>query len=355
MYLLSRIGPLLLAVLCADAGRAQCFNVDFGNGFGSPSAAYGAAAGQVGHWNEIQAVMGGVYPLLDVGGNATGATLITSWPPNSGLGTAFQDNGPVGDDEALLDDFVQLGAYAGYPAFQIRFTGLEQGKYVVYAYGFSPPRGLGGNSCFVDLKRGQLSFLNHTVGNADWTGQHVLGETYLVDSAGTGNELRLRVTNAFADGRCNGLQLVRIDDCGQLFQRYCEQGLVNGCEPIVVAAGRPSVSHAADFDVVGLGTAPLENGLFFFSTNGRQSVPWWGATNLCVVPPVQRTTALKSGAWAGTCWGYYDLDFAEWMANHPAKAPQAGDVVQMQLWTRDPANASAIPQLLDAVEFTVEP
>jgi hypothetical protein len=51
-----RLAPTLLAL--TGALHAQTFNVDFGSvafGAGTPSATYGAASGQAGVWNSVDA------------------------------------------------------------------------------------------------------------------------------------------------------------------------------------------------------------------------------------------------------------------------------------------------------------
>ena len=95
---------------------------------------------------------------------------------------------------------------------------------------------------------------------------------------------------------------------------------------------------------------------YYFSTHGRAAKPWYGVSLQCVTPPVQRTPLNPSvGHLGGGCGGAFGINFNEWMAENPTKAPPPGATVQMQVWTYDPANPGAQSLLLDAIEFIVEP
>ncbi len=103
-----------------------------------------------------------------------------------------------------------------------------------------------------------------------------------------------------------------------------------------------------------------KDGLFFFSTNGRQANPWGnGTSRQCVVPPVFRGGLLLGSGTPGVCDNSLSQDLnALWCAScpKPPKNPGSGAVVQVQLWYRDPLNTSnQTTSMSDALEFTVAP
>lgn len=92
---------LLLAASCATAG-AQSFNIDFGAIGTQPTPAYCAGAAQPGVWNEVPTAAS--QPLLDLGGAATTVNVTVASAQNF----TFDNTGTTGDDEALMDTFVDL-------------------------------------------------------------------------------------------------------------------------------------------------------------------------------------------------------------------------------------------------------
>jgi hypothetical protein len=137
---------------------------------------------------------------------------------------------------------------------------------------------------------------------------------------------------------------------------YCTAGTTAiGCQVAIGSAGAPRASAANGFDVEAAGLEGAVQGLFFFGTNGRQANPWGNGTSYqCVVPPVRRTGLQAAGGSPGQCDGAFSLDFNAWMSAHPAKAPPAGTVTQIQTWFRDAGNTSnKTTSLSDALEFTV--
>src|SRR5262245_52694312 len=110
---------------------AQSFNIDFGNtlqgpGFGSPAANYGAASGQIGTWQSINAATANTPILLDgLDGTPTTVTL-TSLNTVQGFG-ATANGAPGANDALLLNDALDLG----FPGTQHAFTinNLANGMY----------------------------------------------------------------------------------------------------------------------------------------------------------------------------------------------------------------------------------
>jgi hypothetical protein len=139
---------------------------------------------------------------------------------------------------------------------------------------------------------------------------------------------------------------------------YCTAGTTaSGCQALVSASGKASVSMASGFDVTVAGAEGQKDGTIYFSTNGAQANAWGNGTSYqCVVPPVTRTGVLQGSGAPATCGGLFELDFNAWMAANPGKAPAPGDATYLQCWFRDPQNTSnRSTSLSDALRFVVCP
>lgn len=109
--------------LLASSGMAQAFNIDFGTTSPVPSVPYGAASGQAGHWNVFA---GGPTALQNTAAAATGVSIVDtlfSFPSGA------NDPLTLGDDDALLDDYMAVPFHAVYTV-----NGLAAGTYDVYSY-----------------------------------------------------------------------------------------------------------------------------------------------------------------------------------------------------------------------------
>ena len=104
-------------------------------------------------------------------------------------------------------------------------------------------------------------------------------------------------------------------------------------EVVVDYQDRHGREHSETFEGFPAAVVQHENdhldGLFFFSTNGRQANPWGSGTSYqCVVPPVRRTPVIAAGGGAvNACWGWFSIDLnAHWTAkpNHNPGAGAAG-------------------------------
>ena len=145
--------------------------------------------------------------------------------------------------------------------------------------------------------------------------------------------------------------------CGEV-ANYCTAGTsANGCQATISSTGSPSAGATSGFTIDVTGVEGNKDGLIFWGSAGRQANSWGNGTSYqCVVPPVKRTGLQLGNGGAGTCGGTFSIDFNQWMANHPANAPAAGSVVQVQAWYRDPLNTSnQTTSLSDAAEFSVCP
>lgn len=114
---------LLGLCVCVAGASGQSFNIDFGNANPSPAPTYGAASGSVGFWNVYS---GGAMGLADLSGSPTGVSISGG---TTGFLGAANDPATLGDDDALLDDYI------GIPFIDTwTVTGLAAGTYDVYGY-----------------------------------------------------------------------------------------------------------------------------------------------------------------------------------------------------------------------------
>jgi len=144
-------------------------------------------------------------------------------------------------------------------------------------------------------------------------------------------------------------------------EAYCTAGTsASGCTPTITAIGHASASDASGFALAALGVEGAKDGLFFFSTNGRQANSWGSGTSFqCVVPPVIRGGLQLGNGTPGLCDNSVVQDMnALWCPTcpKPAKNPGPGAIVQAQFWYRDPLNTSnQTTSISGAIEFEVCP
>jgi hypothetical protein len=352
-HVLGAVRLAALASLVSGTAPAQCFNIDLGTQHGTPPATYGGAAAQPGFWEQVDPDPIVVkHKLRDISGAQTAANVRFRWPPGSTSGSASASLGVTGDDQLLLEDFWRTAGAYGY-TFEVHFKKLEPGTYRVYSYcweGVSNGTGLWDTN--VTLERGHRPRAN--CGESNWLGHHVLNRTFVTDvTVSVAGRLQIEYETSPYGHVVNGIQLVKINaGCPSVYEVYCDQGAVLGCDSHLVASGRPSASGADAFNIEMLGGAP-GLGLFYFGVNGRTSVPWAAGTLQCVQPPVTRLKTNNSTTQASSCASYQRLNFTNWMANHPSRTPPPGTLVQLQAWTNPTGTAKS--RLLDALEFTIEP
>ena len=142
---------------------------------------------------------------------------------------------------------------------------------------------------------------------------------------------------------------------------YCTAGSSSlGCQGTLSAVGTPSATASSGFALMATGIEGGRQGLFFFSSNGRQANPWGNSSSFqCVTPPVRRTPVLSGGGTLGACDGSLLRDLnAYWCSScaAPQKNPGVGSAVQVQAWYRDPQSSSnQTTALTDALEFSICP
>ncbi len=192
--------PLAVLVLGSAPARAQDFNVDEG-GFGSPvpPASVGGPARSPGHWNPCFLST----DLVDVHG---------TYFPNAffddslGCPGYFACNDPAtpSPDDALLDDG-QSCQFLG-----VGFSGLANGRYVVYTLAFRP--------CAAAVPQ-RVTVVNALEGpevlGASWSGDYARGVNYarhtvIVTNGNIG--IGVQPNSGTGSAWFNGAQVVRVNE-----------------------------------------------------------------------------------------------------------------------------------------------
>ena len=136
----SKTQVLVSALALGSPALGQSFNIDIGGNqtYGVPASSYGAGAAQPGTWNDVST--NSAVVLFDLSGMLANATFT-----DFGNGGNYESDNMAtfGDDEALLDDFTDLGCtigdmyirvtnYAGYdgaPAWSPNGTNISFESY----------------------------------------------------------------------------------------------------------------------------------------------------------------------------------------------------------------------------------
>lgn len=114
-----------------------------------------------------------------------------------------------------------------------------------------------------------------------------------------------------------------------------------GCLPTVSFAGTASASAGSGFTVTAANVLNKKSGMFAYSLQGVQQVPFAGGY-LCLRPPLERTNMLASGGSVSgsDCTGTLAIDFNSYVASGADPALVAGVTVDGQFWSRDPGFAA---------------
>lgn len=197
-----------LSCALAATAHAQAFNIDLDFpgatpplGEGAPSAAFGAASGQVGVWNSVS-FGGGPFALVDLAGGVTAATM-SIVGSTSLLG--FNNATNSGDYRLLMNDARQVGTVVQGGTATFTINNIANGSYQVWTYA-APPQGTPG-STNVTINSVSMFATGGASGNA-----FSLGGTHVVHNVlVTGNSLSIIVNDPTGDGLpayINGFQIV---------------------------------------------------------------------------------------------------------------------------------------------------
>jgi hypothetical protein len=196
------LGHVVAIAAIAPPAAAQPIYVDFGNTFGVPTTSPGYHAGASGagpaFWNNVNGVVSNT-PVAHVNGALSGITLTIS----SGTPFGFNNTLTTGNDEALMDDCLDLGGPGSLRTLTLR--SLPAGAYTVYTYAAAPDLP---HSSFTSVSIGGNS---QVVGGA-WVGpplQFVQGITHSLHNVNhTGGALAINLTAISGFGSLNGLQIL---------------------------------------------------------------------------------------------------------------------------------------------------
>jgi len=139
---------------------------------------------------------------------------------------------------------------------------------------------------------------------------------------------------------------------------YCTAGVsASGCQATLTAHGVPCATELDGFVIEASNVEGGKDGLFFFSSNGQQAMPWGNSNSFrCVTPPVKRGGLVGGSGTPGLCDGYSAQDLNTRWQQKPKQNPGGGTVIQIQFWYRDPQNTSGqSSSLSDAVQVTLCP
>ncbi|MCP3918790.1 MAG: hypothetical protein GY711_24855 [bacterium] len=195
--------PFLL--FSAAVASAQSFNVDVGQNTilsPTPSDAYGAASGQVGHWAALHPTYAPTI-LEDLGGSASGVTVVSDFDSTRNI---FPSVIPAGDDQRLMEDVACMPNLGQVVIWT--FDGLADGSYQIYTYGSDPSS----PSPMTEVTVVGAVEPPQTVGGG-WPGSHQPNTTFIVHNVTVVNgqlEMRFLALGQplFESGVVNGLQFL---------------------------------------------------------------------------------------------------------------------------------------------------
>ena len=352
-------------VLLGGVARSQAVNINIigPSQPGGPNSSYGGAIGQAGKWNMFSGTTT-FGALIDTQGNTT-----LAYMKNTGGNDNFFDN-PLtnGDDESLLDNYVDTGGPGKIYAFALRSLAL--GDYLVITYAWSPDDPV--NDVTI------VSCSNSTdppqkVGGQDWGGAHKLGVTYAahrVTVTGT-DSFDLTIEAGSGEGRFCGVQIMPVKPV----TKFCtaKSGLACGL-PAIDALGNPSATAGSGFIVSAGPARTCKAGILVYNTaQAATPLPFQGGL-LCVESMGARRagpTDSMGTPGGANCDGEFALDMnkfavGNWVvpdcagapAGIPANNPAAfltvsGTAVFAQFWGRDSVATGSF--VSDGVAWVVGP
>ncbi|MBL8862188.1 MAG: hypothetical protein JNK02_09260 [Planctomycetes bacterium] len=333
------LGALLLLTIPA---AAQSFNIDVGDNtilFPVPPDAYAAAAGQAGRWTAS------IFPystaLTNLDGTPSGVT--TSSTSSSSYN--YFPSTLTGDDRAFMVDIQNLPALGG--PWSWTFSGLSDGRYVLYTYAWAPensgaltrvsvPGSPDGSQDVGGLWSGGAFVLGttHARHTLDVSGGVLFVQVEGVNgSAGSVNGFQLVATTPGPTAFCFGDGLGAPCPCGN--SGAAGRGCANSVNPAgarLVASGTASVG-ADTLALLGVGM-PNSSALFFQGTtqqSGGLGVAF-GDGLRCAGGTIVRLATKSNAGGASTYPTAGDASVAV------RGGVAAGDVRTYQIWYRNAAD-----------------
>lgn len=212
--LLTATAPLLLGA--AAAAQQPSLYIDIGSPMspaGSPSSAYGAAAGTPGFWNlatdetlppyEVSDLVDALLAPATSGVSLTHAEIAIT----NGIGDFdFDHPATFGDEQALLDDLQDIGLPGAITEYT--FTGLPSGSYDLFVYAWSPD-----DASYASVVTPEGGSPVQLGGN--WPGALTEGITHSVHCLSiTDGDLWIRVESVSGFAGISGIQLIpSVDSC----------------------------------------------------------------------------------------------------------------------------------------------
>jgi len=206
-----RLSSALTIAALAGVAHAQNFNIDVSDLTGSPANTYGAATGQVGHWNVLT---GGPPYAASLNNLANAPTTVTTNVVAVGNGTgdfSFNNPGTGGNDEFLMDDMQDVGNGGTVPPSETTwtFSGLNPVNYDITVYSWAPD-----NATFVSTISECGSGVAQVCGGA-WPGGFVAGTTHVQLSAcATGGTIEICVNSGAVSGNFSSVNGYQFTETG---------------------------------------------------------------------------------------------------------------------------------------------
>ena len=333
---IARSASLLTAgiALAASSASGQGFNVDYGANvnFPVPTSAYGAASGQAGTWNDGSS--GVIQGLAALDGSPSGVTLSETGAFAGGF--EFNNAGTSGDDERLLDDYLDVGA-PGQISTSV-FSGLANGDYQVYTYSWA-----------ADNRTGFCSQVD-VVGSPDpqqvvcgtWPGMHAQGITYALHNVSVTDgtiTVNVEATPTGTFGTVNGIQIVPAN--ANSGAAYCFGDGTGGTCPCAAFGGTGEgcvTTSGTGATLAGSGNAAVGNDTFQLDVTGAPA----NRPGLFFQGVNQLTSPVGDGLLCSNSTRRYAVNATDargsvTQSGFGANA-SAGQALNYQYWFRDPAN-----------------
>jgi hypothetical protein len=160
------------------------------------------------------------------------------------------------------------------------------------------------------------------------------------------------------DANGNGIP-DQCEPCAVAFA-YCTAGTsTNGCAASMTATGLPTVTASSGFTVHCTNLEGQKTALIYYGLTGPTVAVIHPASTsrICVKAPIQRTFPADTNGAANACDGAVSLDLLAYWAQTPSALGvpmQAGAVVSVQTWYRDPP-APGATHLSNALQFAACP